>query len=147
MYMPNPRSYLRFLIAFVLNCVLCSAAFAQPITVRLLDGKTGKPKSKFRVYIVLGDPKLQHTLDLKSDRQGYVRFEAGTQKTFQVRAVGTVSCGEQAIGVPPRDYSVDEVFRSGLVTANYCGHLVPEASRGQLTYMVRDATMSELFRN
>ena len=144
---PNLRSYFRFWIAFVLSCVLCSTSFAQPIAVRLLDGKTGKPKSKFRVYIVLRDPKLEHTLDLRSDREGYVRFEAGTEKTFQVRAVGTVPCGEQPIGAPPRDYSVDEVLRSGLVTANYCGHLVPEKFRGQLTYMVRSATMTELFHN
>ena len=115
--------------------------------MRLLDGKSGKPKSKFRVYIVLGDPKLQHTLDLTSDRQGYVHFESREEKTFQVRPVGTVSCDEQPTGVPDRDYSVDAVLSTGLVTGNHCGHLAPGAIRGQLTYLVRNASSLELFRN
>jgi hypothetical protein len=145
--MSNLRTHVRSSLAFIVGCVLCSAAYAQSISVRLLDGKTGKPKSKFRVYIVLGNPKLQHTLDLSSDQHGYVRFNSGTEKTFQVRAVGVVTCGEQPLGVPLRDYSVDEVFRNGLVTVNDCGHLVPEAIRRQLTFLVRNATMTDLFRN
>jgi hypothetical protein len=87
----NLRPRGRSCATFILGCALCCVTSAQQISVRLLDGKSGKPKSKFRVYIVLGDPKFQHTLDLTSNRQGYVHFESSAEKTFQVRPVGTVS--------------------------------------------------------
>jgi hypothetical protein len=141
------RPGVRSCTAFLLGCALCNVAFAQSIAVRLLNGKTGKPLSKVRVYIILGDPKHQHAFDLKTDRDGNVRFDPSEEKTFQVRPIGEVACGEQPIGAPDRDYSVDEVVQSGLVTANDCGHLAPEPIRGQLTYLVRPATWTELFRN
>ena len=141
------RLYFLFLVAFFAVCVLNSVASAQPIIVKVLNGKNRKPQSKIRVYIVLGDPKAGHTLDLKTDREGAIQFEAGDIKTFQVRPVGEVACGEQPIGSPTRDYSVEETAKSGIVTANDCGHFTPEPIRGQLTYLVRPAGVSELFRN
>jgi hypothetical protein len=99
------------------------------------------------VYIVLGDPKHQHLLDLRTDRDGDVRFDPSEEKTFQARPIGEVACGEQPIGAPDRDYSVDKILSRGIVTANDCGHLSPEPIRGRLTYLVRTATWMELFRN
>jgi hypothetical protein len=145
--MQGLQQRVRFCMTLLLGCALCSAASAQPIAVRLLDGKTGKPRSKVRVYIVLGDPSQQHTLDLKTDRDGDVSFDPSGEKTFQVRPIGEVSCGEQPIGAPIRDYSIDQVVLSGLVTTNDCGQLSLEPIRGRLTYLVRTATWMELFRN
>lgn len=135
------------LLAFLAVGVLSSIASAQPIVVKLLNGKNRKAQSHIRVYIVLGDPKAGHTLDLKTDREGTIQFEAGDIKTFQVRPVGEVACGEQPIGSPNRDYSVDETVKKGIVTANDCGHFAPEPIRGQLIYLVRPASWSELFHN
>jgi hypothetical protein len=134
-------------IAILLACVVSGPAFAQPITVKLVNGKTGKPRTGVRVYIVLGDQKQQHLLDLRTDRAGEVRFDSGEEKTFQVRPVGEVSCGEQPIGVPVRDYLVGIVTSNGIVTRNDCGHDSPTAIPGQLTYLSRPATWWELFRN
>ena len=125
----------------------CIAASAQSVTVRLLNGKNGKPQSKFRVYIVLGDPKLQHVLDLMTDRNGDVRFDSSEEKTFQVRPIGEVACGEQPKGAPYQDFLISEVVSRGVVTVNNCGRFSPEPIRGRLTYMVRSATSLELFRN
>jgi len=134
-------------VAILLGCVLCGIASAQPVTVRLLNGKTGKPRSKVRVYIVLGDPKQQRLLDLRTDGDGNVRFDSGEEKTFQVRPIGEIACGEQPIGASDRDYDVDTVVSSGIVTMNDCGHVSPKPIRGQLTYIARPATWWELFRN
>jgi hypothetical protein len=101
-------------VAILLGCALCDIASAQPITVRILNGRTGKPRSKVRVYIVLGDPKQQHLLDLRTDRIGDVRFDSGDAKTFQVRPIREVACGEQPVGAPDRDYSVETVVSRGL---------------------------------
>ena len=141
------RLYFLLLVAFLMISVITSVASAQPIVVKVLSGKNRKPQSHIRVYIVLGDSKAGHTLDLKTDREGTIRFEAGDMKTFQVRPIGEVACGEQPIGSPNRDYSVEETTKSGIVTANDCGHFTPEPIRGQLTYLVRPASFSELFHN
>ena len=143
----NKGLYFLLLVAFCAACVLSSVASAQSIVVKVLSGKNRKPQSHIRVYVVLGDPKAGHTLDLKTDREGAIHFEAGDTKTFQVRPVGEVACGEQPIGSPNRDYSVEETVKSGIVTANDCGHFAPEPVRGQLIYLVRPASLSELFHN
>lgn len=134
-------------VGFCAVCMLTSGALAQPIIVKIMSGKNRKPQQHIRVYVVLGDSKAGHTLDLKTDREGAIQFEVGDIKTFQVRPVGEVACGEQPIGSPTRDYSVEETVRSGIVTANDCGHLAPEPIRGQLTYLVRSASFGELFHN
>jgi hypothetical protein len=79
---------------------LCGLVCAQQITVKLLNGKTGKPRSRVRVYIVRGDPKQQRLLDLRTDQGGVVRFDSGDAKTFQVRPLGKVPGGEQPISAP-----------------------------------------------
>lgn len=119
----------------------------ETIVVKLSNGKNGKPLAHFRVYIVFGDPKAQDLLNLKTDHEGEVRFEVGDAKTFQVRPVGAVACGEQPIGAPYRDYSIDDVLKQGIVTQNSCGRFSPGPIRGQITYLVRPASWSELFRN
>ena len=139
---PSAASY----VAILLGYIVTGPAFAQPITVKLVNGKTGKPLTKVRVYIVLGDQE-QHLLDLRTDRAGEVRFNSGEEKTFQVRAVGELACGEQPIGAPVRDYLVGTVTISGIVTSNDCGHTSPTAIPGQLTYFARPATWWEVFRN
>ena len=141
------RIYSLLFVAFMAVFILTSMASAQPIMVRLLNGKNRKPQSKIRVYIVLGDARAGHTLDLKTDREGAIQFEACDAKTFQVRPVGEIACGEQPIGSPSRNYSVEETTKSGIVTTNDCGHFAPEPIRGQLTYLVRSASFSELFHN
>jgi hypothetical protein len=126
---------------------ICNAASAQTVVAKLLDGHNRKPKAHFRVYIVLGVPRAQRTLDLKTDREGEVHFDVSGAATFQVRPVGVVACGEQPIGTPIRDYSVADVLAHGIVTKNECGDFAPEPLRGQIVYLVRSATKLEMFRN
>jgi hypothetical protein len=134
-------------LCMILIVGFCNAASAQTVVVKLLDGHNRKPKAHFRVYIVLGVPRAQHSLDLKTDREGEVHFDASGLATFQVRPVGVVACGEQPIGTRTRDYSVADVLAHGIVTKNECGDFHPEPLRGQIIYLVRSATWSELFRN
>lgn len=135
-------------VTVLLACALCSTASAQPITVRILDGKKGKPRSKVRIYIVLGDPKQQHFLNLRTDEGGAVRFASGEAKTFQVRPIGEVACGEHLVGAPESDYSVNTVMTRGAVTRNDCGLISPQQYPGpiDLLHPVRNlvATLSQL---
>ena len=135
------------LLCAILIGMFCSAVSAQTVVVKLLDGHNDKPKAHFRVHIILGDPRAQHSLDLKTDTEGELHFNADGAATFQVRPLGVVACGEQPIGAPARDYSVADVLTHGVVAKNECGDFRPEPVCGQIIYLARSATRSELFRN
>jgi hypothetical protein len=141
------RNFKTLFCSVVAGFLLSSIASAQTVVVKILNGKNHKPLAHFRVFIVLGDPRNQHTLDLNTDKEGTIQFDADNAKTFQVKPIGTVSCGEQPIGAPDRDYSTEQVLKNGIVTRNDCGKFNPEPVRGQLLYLVRPATWLELFRN
>src|SRR5271168_4477256 len=109
-----------------------STATAQSVTVQFLNGKSGKPIAKgSRIWVYFNDKTGRQIVDLRTDRQGAVQFETNDAKTFQVSAVGYVGCGEQPIGSSPRDYPIDEVLKTGLLTWNDCGRLNAEPLQGR----------------
>ena len=69
------------------------SAGGQQVVVRVLNGRSGKPMSKIRVYIGFGDLKGRQPLDLTTDKQGELHFNADEESTIQVHPVGTVACG------------------------------------------------------
>ena len=123
-----------------------ASASGQLVTVQLLNGKTRKPLKGYKVYILLGDPRTQHRLDLKTDRDGMVHFDTSKEETFQVRPVGTIGCSKP-VSPSDIDFSVAEVLAHGLVTPNDCGSFAPEPLRGQVTFLTRTASAMDLFRN
>jgi hypothetical protein len=136
------------LLAFVLVFTSTGAAWGQTtVVVQFINGRSGKPMAKVKVYIGFDDLKARKPLDLTTDRQGKVEFETDGAKTFQVHPVGLVACGEQPKGAPYRDYSIAEILRAGLVTRNDCGRAKAEPLRGGLLYFARPASWRELFKN
>jgi hypothetical protein len=132
---------------FVMCILLGGMAWGQPVTVRIINGRNGKPLPKVRVYIGFDDLKGRQSLDLTTDAQGELQFEANGAKTIQVHPVGEVTCGEQPVGAPYRNYSIEEILKDGLLTKNDCSHISAEPLRGKLLYFVRPATGWELFKN
>jgi len=148
LFMPLFLFARRFVASGLLTVwILGNAGLGQPVTVQIVNGRNGKPMAKVRVYIGFDDLRGRQPLDLTTNRQGEIQFEADGAQTFQVHPVGTVACGEQPIGAPYRNYSVAEVFKSGLLTQNDCGHGHYEPLRGRLLYFVRPARWWELFKN
>jgi hypothetical protein len=150
----NTKSHIKrrgvwYLILLVLASVIlpCARASGQPIAVQLLNGKTRKPLKGYRVYILLGDPRAQNRLDLKTDHEGKVHFEASSENTFQVRPVGTVACTKPTAASEDINFNVAEVIAHGVVTPNECGSFDPEPMRGQVTFLTRSASGMDLFRN
>jgi hypothetical protein len=124
-----------------------SSAAAQVVTVQFLKGRSGKPIRKGeRVWVYLGSENNRRSLDLRTDRQGAIQFDADGADTFEVSVVGYVPCGEQPIGSPAHKYQISDILKSGLLTHNDCGHLNSEPIRGRLLYFVRSATSWELFK-
>jgi hypothetical protein len=132
----------------VLATALSAYATAQLVSVQFISGRSGRVVKKgVRVWVHFDNGKGREILDLRTDSQGVIQFDAGGATTFQVSAVGFVPCGEQPIGVPARNYSVEDVLKHGLLTKNECGTLHSEPLRGRLSYFVRPATWWELFKN
>ena len=147
-HMHEPPFAGRFVFLFFLVvCVFSRPAFAETVVVQIINGRNGKPIAKVRVYIGFGDLKGRQPLNLTTNSLGEVRFETGEAKTFQVHPVGEVACGEQPIGAPYRDYSIDDVLSMGMVTKNDCGRANVEPRRGRLSYFMRPATWWELFKS
>lgn len=132
-----------YLLTMALICLSSGAVAAQLITVQLLDGKSGKPIAKARVDISLGDDKASHVLELTTNSQGEVQFEASGAQTFEVHQIGFASCDEQPPGSKPRDYMVEKIIEAGLVSANRCGRIRGERKKGLLLFFVRHGTWGE----
>lgn len=136
------------LLAFVLLLTSGGVARGQSaVVVQFINGRSGKPIPKVKVYIGFDDLKAQKPLDLTTDNQGEVKFNTGGAKTFQVHPVALVACGEQPKGAPYRNYSIAGTLLTGLVTPNNCGHEKAEPMRGRLIYFARPARWWELFKN
>ena len=135
----------RCLVLLVLLIFCMTTASAQTVVVQVINGRNGKSISKVRVYIGFDDLKGRQPLDLRTNSQGEVQFDAKGSKTIQVHSIGEIACGGQPKGAPYRDYAIDDILRTGLVTRNDCGHFNPEPLRGRLLYIVRPATFSEMW--
>ena len=145
---PMRAAYGFLVVIAVLATSLSVYARAQLVSVQFINGKNGKVVKKgARVWVYFDNGKGRQILDLHTDSQGVVQFDAGGATTFQVSAVGFVPCGEQPIGVPARNYSVEDVLNHGLLTKNECGTVLSEPLRSRLVYFVRPATWWELFKN
>lgn len=142
------HALLNMAVIALLATFLSVHATAQLVSVQFINGRNGKAVKKGeRVWVYFDNGKGRQILDLHTDSQRAVQFDAGGATTFQVSAVGFVPCGEQPVGVPARNYSIEDVLKHGLLTKNDCGHLNAEPLRGKLLYFVRPATGWELFKN
>ena len=96
LFMPLFLFARRFVASGLLTVwILGNAGLGQPVTVQIVNGRNGKPMAKVRVYIGFDDLRGRQPLDLTTNRQGEIQFEADGAQTFQVHPVGTVACGEQ----------------------------------------------------
>lgn len=129
------------LIIGQLACLSSSATIAQSIIVQLLNGKNGKPIAKAKIDISFDGTR--NPLHFTTDSQGEVRFDADGSQSFEVHQIGYATCDEQPYGSKPRDYSIDGILKSGLISANNCGHIRVQRERGRLVFFVRHGTWTE----
>jgi hypothetical protein len=141
----------------------CASGNAQSLSVRLLNGSSGKPIGKAYVNIWVGDQRKDAvpvpidnngsgTFSLRS-RDADVHVQAGSAHlpTFpyapEIRLqVGFALCQNTRqkyswLQITP--YSTDDWTRTGVVTANACGKAVAKPEPGVLTIFVRPLTFWE----
>ena len=134
-------------IVFVLLLCVSSCAGAEWIVIQIVNGKTNKPTSKAKIYVSFAPGSGRQSIQLLTNDNGEASFDSGDLGLFQVHPIALVACGEQPVGSQPRNYSVDEIMKTGIRTENDCGHSGREPIRGHLLYFVRQAGWWELFKN
>jgi hypothetical protein len=138
----------RVAVIILAACGLGSVVAAQSVTVQFVNGKNGKPVGNGkRIYVAFQNGPIRTILNLHTDNEGAVQFDVEGAKTFRVAPIGYVTCGEQAVDAPLKDYSVDDVVNDGLVTRNNCGTFDSQPQPGRMLYFVKKESPSESFKN
>ena len=136
-------------IVFLLGLTICTfapATVGQTVTVRLINGRNGKPLSRVKTAIGFDNDKNRQFIILYSDLNGELHFEADQSRTIYVHPIGVIDCGEQPVGAPDPNYSIAEILKNGLLTRNNCGKGNYEPLRGKLLYFGRRASWWEMFK-
>src|SRR5579859_5081776 len=115
------------------------ALVAQQIVLQVVDGRKDKPISNAKLYVSFPTEANRKVLQLSTNSNGTVAFDADGVSEFQIHPVALVTCGEQRRGEQPKNYSVNEVMNIGVTTTNDCGRSGREPLRGKLVIFVRPA--------
>jgi len=138
--------------AFVLLAATAAAAEVfpvvhnEPIAVRVLDGKDGKPQPRAHVILVAGYDRRDLALGLWTeeaitDASGLVRLSATLRNLplLRVEVLKRRSCQADAADAA---FSVERVRRDGLSTVDRCGTIAAEDTPGVFTVYVRGGKAS-----
>ena len=134
------------LIALWAICMCDIGATAQTVLVQFRNGHSGKPIGNgklIHVIFVTGD--VHHFLNLHTDAQGMVEFDAQGASEFKVNPVEYAPCDEPT-SAATKNYSVAEVTNDGLVTFNDCGQLSPPPVPGRIIYFVKSQSRWDLLK-
>jgi hypothetical protein len=143
---------------------LCGGIFAQTattITIRVLDGKTGKPLPASGYLVRVDHEQTEHAnwVVQNDDGTGKLTLPAGAsllsiRATYDNSMLTYVNCDATTGNGPPADhwYSVSEILASGIVALNGCrkpsdaDRIKPAAKPGEFVLMVRKMSTREQWR-
>ena len=113
----------------------------EPITIRVLDGKDGKPQSRAQVILVAGYDRRDLALGLWSeealtDASGRVRL-SDTLRNLPFLRVEVLKRHSCQVDAGDAGFSVERVRRDGLSGPNRCGTVVVDDTPGVFTVYVK----------
>jgi hypothetical protein len=113
----------------------------EPITVRVLDGKSGKPQPRVHVLLTAGYDRHDLALGMwrqeaVTDAEGKVHLSDGLRNLPLLR-VEVLKRHECSAGAGNAPTSVELIRRDGLSGANRCGFASFENAPGVLTLFVK----------
>lgn len=121
---------------------------AQVITVRLLNGKTGKPIKNDRPNIWFGDAKDPINPHISSNGEAVVSVNDAQFQELRVAPNQYADCrfkGDSLAGISVK-YSLKEIVTTGVVSANICGKDRVEPTPRVLVLYARPMTFLEILR-
>jgi hypothetical protein len=143
-------------ILSVIACWLLCAAQQQPppvpatdtITIRLLNGNTGKPVKNSVTNLWLDDAQ-KAALNLATDANGEIRLRIANvqSKTLRFLPGDRVDCRyKNGQLFDPVKFPVQEILSHGVVAPNLCGKATAQPTPGVLVIFVRNMTFMEKWR-
>jgi hypothetical protein len=134
-------------LALLLTAPLCLADETfpvdhhEPITVRVLSGKNGKPVAKAHVELLAGyDPRDLHLAqwhqDLLTDGDGRVQLSNGLANLplLRVSVLKAHGCSSESFH---EAFSVELIRRDGLSAPNRCGTAIVPDAPGTFTLFIK----------
>jgi hypothetical protein len=127
-------------------CVALPAQTAKTITIRIVDGHTGKALVASNVLIRVDHQKTVHAdwVALNDDRSGKATLPAyaavvAAQATYDNTMELYINCDSVKDDPPtgPHWYKLSEILATGVVTANGCSHRTVEAKPGEIVIFAR----------
>lgn len=141
------KSGVRLPLLLGLSLFLVAGCTGQTITVRLLNGKNGKPITDREFNIWLGD---RGNVLRNTDSNGEIKMYIAdvTPRTIRVLPDFRFDCrSKQDFGRGDRiEYSLDEILSRGVVSQNLCGSAESRLYPGVLIIFVRPRTFMEKWR-
>lgn len=110
-------------------------AATQTVRVRVVDGRNGKTIKDERVQVWVG--KTVNPVEPQSGPDGVAIFNAPEGSSIEIESNLYVDCRPFRKDAPRPVYSVDEIERTGIATANSCGKYKTTAKPGELVFYVR----------
>jgi len=120
----------------------------QIITVRLINGKTGKPMRNDTPNIWLGDAKNPINLHPNSNGEAVVKVNDAQLQAVRVLPDLYADCrfkGDSIAGLNVK-YSLEEIITTGVVSANVCGKNRVDPTPRVFILYVRPRTFMERWR-
>jgi hypothetical protein len=133
-------------VGVLLIAALCSAQEGH-ITIRLLNGRTGKAIRDKSFNVWLGNGKM---LLLTPNQNGEIVLDASNVQPREIRVLPNTrfDCRfERDVSSGSRiTYSLNEILSRGAVTENFCGNHTASPTPGVLTVFLRPRSFIELFK-
>ncbi|MGD0892341.1 MAG: hypothetical protein ABR923_12470 [Terracidiphilus sp.] len=140
------RSALPTIAVFAVCCAVLPAQSSKTITIRIMDGRTGKALAATSVLIRVDHQKAVHPdwVALNEDRTGTVTLPAdaklvAAQGTYDNTMELYVNCDAAKDDPPtgPHWYKVSDILATGVVTPNSCSHKTATAKPGEFVVFAR----------
>jgi hypothetical protein len=139
------RSALMMIAALAICCAL-AAQDSKNITIRLVDGRTGKPLAASNVLIRINHQKTVHAewTVANDDLSGNATLptdaaDLAIQATYDNNMEVYINCDSVKDNPPtgPHWYKLSDVLATGVVTPNGCGKQTAPAKPGELVVFAR----------
>ena len=121
----------------VATLVLTAGISAEPIKIRVVDGRNGHPITDEKLQLWF-DRQSGGAMSIATDKQGVAKVDAPAGSALILSANIYTNCWySKQTGPKQPTYSVSSIVRSGVSGANTCGTVKVLPRPGELIFFVR----------
>jgi hypothetical protein len=128
--------------------IACESVEAEPIQIRVLDGRNGRVVPGARLHIWKNQRIAADLINLTADGSGVIQFTVPAGSLLFLQADSYVDCriSKRTAG-DNVSYSVSELLETGVAAVNVCGKAKAKAKPGELIVFVRPQHWWDRFKD